>query len=304
MLNFFKKNSHSEGNTNNSNESVISSKELLNEEERIANTEEEIFTALSFHPSWNIPTEQRYVYQFLNNELQPLKPNQISLSGVELKHNEQETEYYATAFVRNSLNKGIRFEKTSLLILDETGDILARKEFNLSELGELPPRSSRPWIFTFKRQNLLVDKLPVEGWKLAFELKKKHSLDLEDSWESSLADTDKEKLKKLIEQLAPPKPGEVNFMGLSAKIGEDEDLHVTLLIRNGSTKDIELHQIPLQVEDASGEIVARGGFKLSDLKVKANTSKPWTFIFPKELLLIEKPDFSSWKASPIHQEED
>ncbi len=46
---------------------------------------------------------------------------------------------------------------------------------------------------------------------------------------------------------------------------------------------MKLEQIPLIVEDASDEVIAKGGFKLDNLEVKANTSKPWTFIFPKEL---------------------
>ena len=64
-------------------------------------------------------------------------------------------------------------------------------------------------------------------------------------------------------------------------------LHTTLLIRNGSEKNMKLEQLPLIVEDASGEVIAKGGFQFDNLEVKANTSKPWTFIFPKELLLKE-----------------
>ena len=59
-----------------------------------------------------------------------------------------------------------------------------------------------------------------------------------------------------------------------------------------------LNNLPLIVEDASGEVIAKGGFKLDQLEVKANTSKPWTFIFPKELLLKENIDLSKWKVYP------
>ena len=47
--------------------------------------------------------------------------------------------------------------------------------------------------------------------------------------------------------------------------------------------------------------IAKGGFNLDQLEVKANTSKPWTFIFPKELLLKENMDLSKWKAYPPKQ---
>jgi SLAP domain-containing protein len=94
----------------------------------------------------------------------------------------------------------------------------------------------------------------------------------------------------------------VNFMGLQAKKSEDGNLHVTMLIRNGSDKNIQLQQLPLEVVDATGDVIAKGGFALNDFEVKANTSKPWTFIFPSSLVLKEEIDLSVWKAYPPQQQ--
>jgi accessory Sec system S-layer assembly protein len=294
MLSFFKrKNKNQEG-----MDSVVDSNELFENESPSA-SDQEIKPELSFHPNWTISVEERYYYQFLNNEQQPLKENQISLSGIELKQLKQGVE--VTAFVRSSLVKPIKFQQMPLLLIGPNGDILARKVFDLSELGELPPKSSRPWKFIFEKHTLLKEELPATDWKLAFELKKAqkpHSLDLAESWEKSLADEDKEKLESIINSIQPPKPGEVNFMGLQIRQAENGDIHATLLIRNGSDKNIQIQQLPLQIEDAAGDIVARGGFTLDSFEVKANTSKPWTFIFPKLLVLKEQPDFSTWKIYP------
>ena len=178
---------------------------------------------------------------------------------------------------------------------------LARKSFDLRVLGTIPAESSVPWVFVFEKESVQAEEIPQTDWKLAFELKKEkgpHTLDLEESWEKSLADTDKEKLAELVKKITPPKPGEVNFMGIQARIDNDGALHTTLLIRNGSEKNMKLEQIPLIIEDASGEVIAKGGFVLDNFEVKANTSKPWTFIFPKELLLKEDIDLSRWKAYP------
>jgi accessory Sec system S-layer assembly protein len=274
-------------------DSSISAAELFNESESAE--EEEVDTELSIHPSWNVPTEQMYVLRFLNNELDPLKPNQISLSGIDLKPADSGLE--VTAFVRNSLNKGIKFEKTDLLLLDSNKEVIARRQFDLSELGEIPGKSSRPWSFVFPAASIQRTEFGKEDWSIAFELKKQHALDLHETWEKTIADEDKERLQTLVQNVHPPKPGEINFMGLSAKLA-DKDLHVTVLIRNGHDKNINIQQLPLQVEDAAGEIVARGGFKLEDFEVKANTSKPWTFIFPSSLVNKENPDLSKWKVSP------
>jgi accessory Sec system S-layer assembly protein len=258
-----------------------------------------IKTSLSFHPKAKIGNEEKYYFQFLHNELQDLKENQVSLSGIDLKS--ADNQVFIAAFVRNSLPKGIKFQDVTLLLLGPDSEKLGRKKFDLSLLGELPPNSSRPWEFVFNQEDLVTTELPQTGWKLAFELskaKKPHSLELEESWEKSLSEVDKENLQKIVENVQPPKPGEVNFMGIQVKVNNEGQLHTTLLIRNGSDKDITLQQLPLIVEDADGDIIAKGGFQLDHLVIKANTSKPWTFIFPAELILKEEPDLSKWMAYP------
>lgn len=292
MFPFFKKQKQQKD----EHDSVVEANELLENSETDSD-EEEVKTELSFHPSWNVSIEERYYYQFLHNQQRPLKKNQISLSGIDLK--QVPRGYVVTAFVRNSLSRPVAFTPTPLLLLGPNNEVLARKVFDLSELGEIPPCCSRPWKFLFEQETLRTSELPLVDWKLAFELPKQkhHSLDLAESWEKSLAAEDKQKLQALVQSLQPPKPGEVNFMGLQAQQTEQGDLHVTLLIRNGSDKNIHIEQLALQVHDASGDIVASGAFSLDHFEVKANTSKPWTFIFPKSLVTKENPDLRSWKVS-------
>ncbi|WLR50635.1 accessory Sec system S-layer assembly protein [Bacillus tianshenii] len=301
MLSFFKK--RKEKLKKEGNDSTVSSEELLNEKDENAK-DEEIETELSVHPSWQLKEEQLYVYRFLSNDCAPLKPNQLSLSGIELEENDENIR--VTAFVRNSLSKGVRLKETPLLLIGPENEKLGRKTFDLAEIGEIPARSSRPWHFIFPKEDLFTEEIPKEGWKLAFELKpssRKHELDLAESWEQSLAEADKQKLGEMVSQITPPKPGEVNFMGLQAARKDNGDLHITMLIRNGSEKNLHLKQLPLQVEDASGEVIAKGGFTLGEFEVKANTSKPWTFIFPASLLTKEDIDLSKWKAYPPQQEQ-
>ncbi|AEH46335.1 accessory Sec system S-layer assembly protein [Parageobacillus thermoglucosidasius] len=292
MFPFFKKQKQQKD----EHDSVVEANELLENSEADSD-EEEVKTELSFHPSWNVSIEERYYYQFLHNQQRPLKKNQISLSGIDLK--QVPRGYVVTAFVRNSLSRPVAFTPAPLLLLGPNNEVLARKVFDLSELGEIPPCCSRPWKFLFEQETLRTSELPLVDWKLAFELPKQkhHSLDLAESWEKSLAAEDKQKLQALVQSLQPPKPGEVNFMGLQAQQTEQGDLHVTLLIRNGSDKNIHIEQLALQVHDASGDIVASGAFSLDHFEVKANTSKPWTFIFPKSLVTKENPDLRSWKVS-------
>lgn len=260
--------------------------------------EELIETELSIPDDWNISNEDRYVFAFHNSQSPKLKVNQISIYGMELDQTEQ--GYLATGLIRSTVQQPIQFQPTVILLLGPDQEVIARKEFDLEPLGVIPPNRARPWKFHFKQEDMLktLDE-PLKEWSLAFELKQEHQLDLEESWEKSIAEETKLKLQEIVANAKPLKPGEVNFMGLSAKLNDNGDLAVTILIRNGADKHITLEQIPLGVKDASQEEIARGGFKLDNFTVKANTSKPWTFIFPKSMIKKKDIDLSRWQVYPI-----
>ena len=113
-------------------------------------------------------------------------------------------------------------------------------------------------------------------------------------------DKSKKVLKKIVAEAPALKENEVNLMGVKAEYNNQGDLAVTILIRNGNEdKNITLEQLPLKLIDASETEIVRGVFKLEDLTVKANTSKPWTFIFPKATIKKDHPDFSRWKVIAI-----
>jgi accessory Sec system S-layer assembly protein len=279
----------------------VSQEDQLAPETTENQSEQTVQTELSIHPDWTLRPEQVYVFKFHNNMSAKLLPNQLSLYGIELEQNDEDGKVTVTALIRSSLNKPITLSNTSLLLMGPDNDVLGRKTFDLSLAGELPPNSSRPYYFEFEREDLTTESLPISGWKLAFELKRPHQLDLEESWRQTLADQDQKQLKQLVESLEAPKPGEVNFMGLQAKLADDGKLHVTLLIRNGSDKNLTIENLPLEVVDGQGEVVAQGGFSLNSLEVKGNTSKPWTFIFPEQLIEKTPIDLSKWTVRPIQK---
>lgn len=305
MLSFFKrKKNEDEKIKRTGSDHAVSAKDLLhiNGTTTEGNPDEEVYPELSLHPDWNIPIEQEYVFRFLNNELPPLKPNEVSLNGIEIE--KKEKAIVCTAFVRSSIDQTIEIGTTPLLLIGEN-EIYGRKEFDLTQVGHLPPRSSRPFQFVFEEKDLYkpISAIQTENWGLVFELQREnrnHTLDLAESWEKTLAEEDKEKLRKMVESMTPPKPGEVQFVGIQAKFTNEGKLLVSLLIQNGTQQNIKLQQLPLVVEDASSDIVAQGGFILDDFEIKANTSKPWNFVFPASLLTkdVNEIDLSSWRVYP------
>ena len=43
------------------------------------------------------------------------------------------------------------------MLLDEEGKTLASDEFDLKELGDIPARSARPWVFVFTKDNIFAE---------------------------------------------------------------------------------------------------------------------------------------------------
>lgn len=138
---------------------------------KLADQDDTVQTVLMFHKGWDISKQEEYVYKFHQQRLPALKPNQISISGFKLTR--VEDDVIIVAFLRNSIDKAVRFDIVDLLLVDGDGKILAKKTFDLSEFGELPALSCMPWRFLFEAGDILAESIPDEGWKIAFEWKRK-----------------------------------------------------------------------------------------------------------------------------------
>ncbi|MBM6649195.1 accessory Sec system S-layer assembly protein [Bacillus sp. RIT 809] len=275
-------------------DTVVSSSQLLGGETAPLKSKN-VKPTLYFHPSWGeVAQEQKYIYQFLHKSLPSLQENQISLAGIEAER--RDNTYYITTFIRNSVSQPISFETITLLLLNKEDEICARKTFNLSNLEDIPSNVNMPWTFTFEESTMTEAKLSAEGWQLAFEFEKEHTLDLDPAWAAQLADSAKEKLQELVAGLTPPKENELNFLGLQARLAENNGLHTTILLRNGHNRNITLEQLPLHISDATGNVIAKSSFNLKNFEIKANSTKPWTFTFPTTVVAQQDIDLSTWTA--------
>ena len=283
-------------------DSTVDSKAVLGggKKGQISTQKQEVYTKLSFHPDWNVPQEQQYVFNFLANDLEPLKPNQLSLAAINIEEDAASGAWNVKAFFRSSLNQPIELKDIDLFVTAEDGTVLAKQSFDFTQLGTIPAESARPWVFTFHKDSLLTDEIPGEGWKIAFNLVslRGHQLDLDTQWEKQLSNDQKEELRKIVKELPKLRDKEVNFTGIQHVKMDNGSLAITLLIRNGNDRDINLEQLPLEVVDANDTVVATGTFKLDPvIVVKANTSKPWTFVYPADLTTnLADADFTRWAA--------
>ncbi|UZN00101.1 SLAP domain-containing protein [Lysinibacillus sp. MHQ-1] len=65
-----------------------------------------------------MPQEQKYIFNFLANELEPLKPNQLSLSSISIEE-ARAGKWLVRAFFRSSLPQAIELGEIELFILDK-----------------------------------------------------------------------------------------------------------------------------------------------------------------------------------------
>jgi accessory Sec system S-layer assembly protein len=262
------------------------------DEAAVADTVE---TTLHFPEQWDIPAKERYVYQFHHSRLPKLKANQLSISGY--KFTEVDGKIEVEAFIRSTVDRPVQIEAVDLILFDETGQLAARKHDDWDELGELPPFSCIPWRFTFTKEDRLSDATVNDKWQVLFELKQKaeETLDLDPAWEERLTPEKKAHFENLLTKLPKLRPKEVNITGVELTFLENQSLEVIVLIRNGTEQEVQISQLPLIVEDATGEIVCQGQFTLPPLKVKPKGAKPWAFVYPAELIGKPDADFSKWK---------
>lgn len=272
---------------------------VINTVESQNNSKTEVQTKLSLHPSWNVSKEEMYIFNFLANELTPLKPNQLSLSAISIEEDQRSQSWYVKAFFRSSLDRPVELGLIDLVILNDQNERIASHTFDFKEVGVIPAKSARPWVFTFPKSSIEKNEIPSNGWQLTFNTVtlRGHKLDLDPTWQSHLPTEQQKQLEEIVETLPKLGKNEVNFTGLQLKVQEDGKLSVSLFIRNGNDQAISIEQLPLQIHDANGKQIAQGFFRLDPaLTVAPNATKPWTFVFTKELVQLDQSDLSKWSA--------
>src|SRR5690606_36388589 len=119
---------------NEGRESAVQSSEITGTD--AGESSQEVETELSLHPAFQISKEPTYVLRFLTTALAPLKANHVALAGIGWA--EQPDGLAVTAFVRNSVNNGVKLTSIPLLLINEKEEAKASYYFDLRGLGEIP----------------------------------------------------------------------------------------------------------------------------------------------------------------------
>jgi accessory Sec system S-layer assembly protein len=277
----------------------------LKQEEMTPHPDGVVETKLHFPEHWEMTTKERYIFQYHHQKLAKIKAGQLSITGIGFI--EVNGEIAVEALIQNAVPQSVKIQAVDLVLLDEMNNLAARKRFSLDHLGELPPFTTTPWRFLFLAEDRLSGAPVSNQWKIQFEVKTASNnevLDLDQGWEERLSSEKKLQLERTLAGLPKLGANEVNLYGVEVKFLDNDSLEVILLIRNGTSQELQLKQLPLVVEDAAGDIVCQGRFELPPLRVKPLRARPWAFIFPADLIMKQDPDLSKWRVSVIQNNKE
>ncbi|KEI12484.1 hypothetical protein Z959_04615 [Clostridium novyi B str. ATCC 27606] len=252
---------------------------------------------ISVHPEME-GSISKFQMQCLQDELKTLPS--IKEGEVDVNTDfffELEDKYEASIFIRNGLATGINLEKIPFIVLGKNDEELGRKVFNLREVGEIPPRSVRPWKIYFKKDELSIGKNDLKDLKIIFDSRLKAAGVVKVRYEnlpSGIQGQERKKYEDFLENLPLLREGQVTMTAYDVHITEEGKIAVELVIRNGRHNGVDVQRVPLSVYDANHKLVVSGVFYLEDISISPISAKVYSFSFSKDEILREDFDLKNW----------
>jgi len=259
-------------------------------------TNEELQPKLVFYEGHGMTESEMSMCEEMNNEVGPMRANNIDVHG--MKVTEKDHGWEVKGIIRHTLANRISFEEIDVLMIDEDESVAARSFINLSSVGLIERNTAVPMTMTFPKETLNQDKPPSSGWKLRVNLANNstHTLEFEPLWDERLTDVEKQEWTRVVKTLPGLKENEVNFHFIRAEAQGEDRIALTMLIRNGRENLVQFKKLALSLKDHQGELIAKAHFDASFMKVKSNTSKPWTFVFEPNDIQQLHPSFENVKV--------
>lgn len=262
-------------------------------------------TQIDFSTDWELPAQEKYIFQFFHQQLKNLEANQLHVHGVKLY--KVDSGVVVTSILRHSLPKKLILDQVVLIVKDKEGKELAKRQFDMQLFGELDSCTARPWKFLFEMEDLLVpyeEIINEMDFEMVFEYYEKvvkdFELFLDENWSNGLGIEQQEFVKNLVATLEPIKVNEISIVGFHFYESE-EAVNIYIIIRNAFDQTLTIENLPIQLFDATGEMVCKLGFPIGEFEIKAQQARPISLSFSKDVFMKENPDFSTWKIELIPQ---
>lgn len=254
-------------------------------------------TEISIHPDMegSVSEFQKECYKDEIEKLPPIKEGDVNVSTDFIF--DIGDKYEASIFIRNGLNKPINFEIVPFIVVNGKGEVVGRKAFDLRELGDIPPKSVRPWKIYFNKDDINPGENSLQDLRIVFDtrIKAERTVKLEfENLPDKIQGIHRKKYEKFLESLPLLRVGQVSFSAYEVHKNKDGGVSITIVIRNGSNRAINIEKVPISLIDANEDVVASGVFYLDNVIVNPMKARLYNFTFNSHEIMKEDMDLSSW----------
>lgn len=223
------------------------------------------------------------------NEQFPLAQDQFDFKKVYSIKNDEGAEAYF--YIRNNTEMNLNLEGLPIHMMK--GDrLVAKANPDYKELGEIPSGYAAPFKIQFKTEDIYFPKyiakgeLVVGGELIALETVNTEIENLSENMDYY----QKEFMKNYLLNLKNLRKDSFDINTISLTEGENGELDIFILVRNGYSHGIEIATLPLKVFNGSNLMIYTGALEEANLKVKKQSSKLFTLALPKNQLLVKEGD--------------
>jgi SLAP domain-containing protein len=204
----------------------------------------------------------------------PINKGDVNVSGV---YEFDMGDYIEVkVFIRNGLDRPINFETVPFMLTNSKDELLAYQVFDLKELGIIPPRSARPYKLNFDKKNLKVDKISPDDWKIGFDtrLQAKSYADIEfEGIPDGMSEENRFVLDTFLKGLPRIERGQISFSKFNLALTPEGEFDISIVIRNGADKGINIERIPVKLKDDNDNTVFAAEFTLKDFTISSNKAR-------------------------------
>jgi SLAP domain-containing protein len=231
------------------------------------------------------------------NELVPVKEGDINVAGIYAFDTVEGLE--VKIYIRNGFSKKINFEYIPFSLINSKNEVLAKQVFDLRDFGDLEPYSARPYKLLFDKENIFVNKIPTDDWKVVFNTNIKAVKYEKFEYENLPKDMKPEVVQvfnNFLGNLPKIEQGQVSLSKFNVGINSNNNIVVTLIIRNAANKVVEIEKLPITIKDAEGNIIASTSFDTKGLKINPKKAVLHNFEFNTK---IENQDEINFKECSV-----
>ncbi|KGM98638.1 hypothetical protein Z969_10945 [Clostridium novyi A str. 4570] len=160
----------------------------------------------------------------------------------------------------------------------------------LTEIGIIPPLSVRPYKIYFNKKNLKTREFDISKLKVVFSnnIKITNTVKVEyEDMPENLSIEERRFFQYYLDNLSILEFGQVDLKCYDVRLKED-NIKVTILVRNGSNKKIKLEQFPITIYDEDKNIIYLSMLKFDDLIVSSMKAKLCNFMIDFSNIKMDK----------------